>query len=298
MTRFTRVLCPIDFSETSRHAFDQAAAIARWYEAPLTVLYVFASLPTLDLPPLVLEPKDRERLLRDIREWTAGLPPGLPVEIRIEQAEYVHEEILRQIAATGSDLLVLGTHGRSGFQRFFLGSVAEKVVRKASCPTLVVPPRAPGVSPDAAVYFRRILCPIDFSRCSLGALPYACSLAQEADATLTLLHVIDIPPELREDAVVADFDIDPLRAAAEAEARRRLRDVVPEEVRAYCSVHTNVLEGASYREVLRAADEERADLIVMGVRGRGALDLLVFGSTTYRVVRAATCPVLIIRGEA
>jgi nucleotide-binding universal stress UspA family protein len=298
MTRITRVLCPIDFSETSRHAFDHAAAVARWYEAPLTLMYVFASLPTLDLPPLVLEPEQRERLVQQMRQWTAGLPSSLPIDIRVEQAEYVHEEILQQVSATHSDLLVLGTHGRSGFERFFLGSVAEKVIRKAPCPTLVVPPRAPDVAPASPIYFRRILCPTDFSPCSLRALEYACSLAQEADATLTLLHVIDIPPELREDAVVADFDVDRIRAAAEAEARRRLRELVSDETRTYCTVHTAVVEGLGYREVLRQAAEDRSDLIVMGVRGRGALDLLVFGSTTYRVIRAATCPVLIVRGHA
>jgi nucleotide-binding universal stress UspA family protein len=199
------------------------------------------------------------------------------------------------VTATQADLLVLGTHGRSGFQRLFLGSVTEKVIRKATCPTLVVPPRAADVAPDAPVQFRRILSPVDFSDSSRDALAYAVHMAEEADARLTLLHVIEVPPELREHAMVPDFDVDRIRSAAEADALRRLRDLVPDQARSYCTVETAVVEGKAYREVLRRAADGQSDVIVMGVHGRGAVDLLVFGSTTHHVIRAATCPVLIVR---
>jgi nucleotide-binding universal stress UspA family protein len=198
------------------------------------------------------------------------------------------------VDADHADLLVIGTHGRSGFQHLFLGSITEKVIRKAPCPTLVVPPRAPHVAASGPVEFRRILCPVDFSECSLDALTYALNLAGEADARLTVLHVIELPPELRENALVADFDIDRIHAAAEREARRRLRELVPNEAAARCTVETAVLEGAAYHQVLRRAVEDHHDLIVMGVRGRGAMDLLVFGSTTQHVIRAAACPVLVV----
>ena len=188
-----------------------------------------------------------------------------------------HDEVLRQIDATRADLLVLGTHGRSGFQRLFLGSVTEKVIRKATCPTLVVPPRASDVPPDAPVRFRRILCPIDFSESSLSALAYALNVAEEAAAHLTLLHVIEMPPGLRENPLAPDFDVDRIHAAAEADARRRLRDLVPDQARTYCAVETDVVDGRAYRRVLQRAVEEETDLIVMGVHGRGAVDLLVFG---------------------
>ena len=296
MIRITRVLCPIDFSDISQHALDHAAAIAHWYQAKLTLLHVFVNLPTMDLPPAVLEEADRERLKTAVRKMTAGLPADVSVDVRVEQAESVHDEILGQLAATHADLLVLGTHGRSGFQRLFLGSVTEKLIRKATCPVLTVPPRAPDVRPDAPVQFRRILCPIDFSESSLSALAHALNMAEEADAHLTLLHVIEMPPELRETRIAADFDIDRIHAAAEVEARRRLLDLVPEQARTYCTVETAVVEGRAYRRVLQRAAEERADLIVMGVHGRGAIDLAVFGSTTHHVIRAATCPVLVVRG--
>ena len=296
MIRISHVLCPIDFSDISQHALDHAAAIAHWYEAKLTLLHVFVNLPTMDLPPLVLEDRDREGFRTEMRRMAARVPSGVSVDVRVEQAEYAHDEVLRQVTATGADLLVLGTHGRSGFQRLFLGSVTEKVIRKAGCPTLVVPPRASDVPPDTPVRFRRILCPIDFSESSLSALAYALNIAEEADAHLTLLHVIEMPPELRDNPLAPDFDIDRIHAAAGADARSRLRDLVPDHARTYCTVETDVVEGRAYRRVLERAAEDRSDVIVMGVRGRGAVDLLVFGSTTHHVIRGATCPVLIVRG--
>jgi nucleotide-binding universal stress UspA family protein len=296
MIRITHVLCPVDFSDISQHALDHAAAIAHWYEAKLTLLYVFVTLPTMDLPPLVLEDTDRVRIENDLRRMAAAVPSGVSIDVRVKQTESAHREILAQLSAIEADLLVLGTHGRSGFQRLFLGSVTEKVIRKATCPTLVVPPRASDVPPDAPVRFRRILCPIDFADSSRSALAYALNLAEEADAHLTLLHVIEMPPELREHPLAPDFDVDRIHAAAEADARRRLRDLVPDRARTYCTVETDVVEGRAYRRVLQRAAEEKADLIVMGVHGRGAVDLLVFGSTTHHVIRAAACPVLIVRG--
>jgi len=249
----------------------------------------------MDVPPLVLEDADRARLIASLKEMARRVPDTVPTAFRIEEAESVHEEVLAQIVATHADLLVLGTHGRSGFQHLFLGSVTEKVIRQAPCPTLVVPPRAPDVSPDAPAQFKQILCAVDFSDSSLSALAYALTLAEESDARLTLLHVIEMPPELRENPMAPDFDVDRIHAAAEAEAQRRLRELVPEAARTYCTVDTAVVEGRAYRRVLGHAVEQKSDLIVMGVHGRGALDLLLFGSTTHHVIRAAVCPVLIVR---
>ena len=117
MIPITHVLCPIDFSDISQHALAHAAAIARWYEARLTVLYVFVNLPTMDAPPLVLDDTDRERLMTQMRQFAALVPSTVPIEFRIQEGGFAHDEIVAQIAATHADLLVLGTHGRSGFQR-------------------------------------------------------------------------------------------------------------------------------------------------------------------------------------
>jgi nucleotide-binding universal stress UspA family protein len=135
---------------------------------------------------------------------------------------------------------------------------------------------------------------VDFSEGSLRALEYAVTLAEEADAQLTVLHVIEVPPELRENPLAEGFDVDRVRAEAEARSLQHLRELIPQDARTYSTVETTVREGAAYREILKVAAERSVDLIVMGVQGRGALDLLLFGSNTARVTRAATCPVLIV----
>jgi len=294
-TSITRVLCPIDFSDLARHALAHAAAIAHWYEARLTLLYVFVNLPALDLPPVVLEDSDRERLLQQMRDFAADVPREVSVDCLLQEDGLVHDAILAQVDATHADLLVIGTHGRSGFQRLFLGSVTEKVMRKARCPTLIVPPRAPDMSPDAPVEFHRIVCPIDFSEGSLAALEYAINLAEEGDGQLTLLHVTELPALTQEPYVIED-EIARMRESA-VHARHKLEGLVPENARPHCAIDTAVVEGRAYREILCPASQKKADLIVMGVHGRGALDLLLFGSTTHHVIRASTCPVLIVRQE-
>lgn len=295
MIRITHVLCPIDFSETSQHALDHASAIATWYGARLTVLFAFVNVPTMDLPPMVLEDADRARLTEQMRAAAAGVPPQVPIDFVVREAGSAQIGILDERVATKADLLVLGTHGRSGFERLFLGSVTEKVIRTATCPTLVVPPRAADVAADAPVRFRRILCPVDFSATSLQALAAALDIAKEASGTLTLLHVVPLPPVLGEESIMLATDLEPLQQAAMAAARRQLTALIPEHARDFCTVQTDVTEGSAHGEILRLAKEQQSDLIVIGVHGRRALDLAVFGSTTHGVIRSSTCPVLVMR---
>ena len=295
MTRIRQILCPVDFSEISGHALDHAAAMALWYDARLTLLYVFVNRPTMDLPPLVLEDADRERLLTEMRRLPSGVDAEVSLQFRIEEAERVHDGILAQVAAVHADLLVIGTHGRSGFQRLFLGSVTEKVIRKAPCPTLVVPPRADDAEPDAPVRFRRILCAVDFSESSVDAVAYAVNMAEETSAQLTLLHVVELPLVLSPEPAAFDVDLTRIRDVAAADARRRLHELIPAQARRRRTVETGVVAGRAHQEILRHAAEQQADLVVMGVHGRGAVDRLLFGSTTHHVIRAATCPVLVVR---
>jgi nucleotide-binding universal stress UspA family protein len=292
--RVTHILCPIDFSGISRHAFDHAAAIAERDHARLTLLHVAVNRPAMDLPPLVLDDAERARVVAGLERMAAVVAKDVPVAVRVEEASSVHEEILAQIAALHADLLVLGTHGRSGFHRLFLGSVTEKVIRQAMCPMLVVPPRAPDIAPDAPVRFRRILCPVDFSQASLEALTRALDIAREARAQLTMLHVIEIPPELRQHyQLTADFDIERVHAAAAAASLRRLRELVPASGEMVPPVETIVREGAAPRQIVNVAVEQSSDLIVMGTYGHSIVDRMVFGSTSHQVIRAATCPVLV-----
>ena len=289
MTQITHILCPVDFSDLSRHALDHAAALARWYQARLTLLYVFESRPAMDLPAITLSDPVRDQLMEDLRRFAVDVAPEVSLSLIVEEALYADDEILAQAVTLGADLIVLATHGRSGFERLFLGSVTEKVSRKATCPVLVVPPHAGDVVP-APVAFRRILCPVDFS-----ALPLALSLAEEADATLTLLHVVEMPAETYANPMISEPGIGRILEDVVTESRARLSALVPEQARTYCTIDVAVARGSAHQQVLALAAQPRADLIVMGVHGHGVIDRLVFGSTTDRVIRSATCPVLMTR---
>jgi nucleotide-binding universal stress UspA family protein len=305
MIEIQRILCPIDFSDFSRRAFDHALAIARWYDSTIRLLHVSGIQPVVAyapgsavLPSVLLTEQDRETLRADMKRFAeTGAGANVPVEFDIAEGSAA-AEILATAEAIPADLLVVGTHGRSGFDRLMLGSVAEKVLRKAGCPVLTVPPHAPDTPRDQPVSFKRIVCAIDFSDCSMHALSYAMSLAQEADAHLTVMHVLEWPPEMPADVpdtVLAGAGLSEYAARAEEDRRARLEAVVPDTVRAYCTVETVLTRGKPYREILRVAGEQRADLLVAGVHGRGAIDRLLFGSTAQHLVRQASCPVLTLR---
>lgn len=302
MIEIRRILCPIDFSDHSRRALDNAIAIARWYEARVTVLHVFSPAPVpamgpgpIAFEPIVLTAVDRDHLRADTKAFAEREGAGDVAIEAIVREGTAAGEILAQAISMKADLLVIGTHGRSGFERFVLGSVAERVLRKASCPVITVPKGHPEAAPAGPVLYKRILCPVDFSESSLLALEYAVSLAQEAEGQLTVLHVVAHEFELR---AGLDYDagmtVKNFLEEREQALLRRLQEVVagaPEVDR----VESLMTHGKPWREVLRVAAERDCDLIVMGVQGRGAVDLLLFGSTTQHVVREASCPVLTLR---
>jgi nucleotide-binding universal stress UspA family protein len=303
MIQIRRILCPIDFSEFSRRALEHAVALGRWYEAEITVLHVVPFVPSVvtatfppGVSPLALEPMPHDRILEELRS-SAGLvvAAGLSLDAVVRDGSAVAEvvDLARTLPA---DLLVMGTHGRGGFERLVLGSVAEKVLRKANCPVLTVPQRADGAAAGTSMLFGRILCAVDFSPSSMKALDYALSVAQEAKASLTLLHVVEWSPddEVREHR---HSDVLGYRRHLEQEAHGMLRSLIPEEARIWCEPQELVAVGKAHQEILRVARETKAELIVMGVQGRGAVDLMLFGSTTHHVIRESHCPVLTIRGR-
>ena len=202
--------------------------------------------------------------------------------------------IVDQALTTGADLIVIGTHGRRGFKRLLLGSVAETVLHEASCPVLTVSPQTTATTSDV-VTFKRILCPIDFSPSALQAFGFALDLARQAGGLVTLLHVFEWLPE-HESRASAHFNVPEFRGHMINDARERLRSLVSEESKPWCEIDEVVVSGRSHREILRTAEERSADLIVMGAQGRGGLGLALFGSTTQQVVRSARCPVLTVRG--
>lgn len=303
--QIARVLCPIDFSECSGHALRHAAAVARWYGAQLQVLHVFAlappvsMLPPLNSPPPLfsLTPPDRAQVLAHMRQLVTGAGGAGAAEVVVHEAPNVAADILDQAHAWHADLLVMGNHGHSGLTRLVMGSVAEKVMRLAEMPVLIVPHNTAMPVPPGSIDFDRILCAVDFSGSSHQALAYGLSLGAEAGAHVTVLNTIELPPELRQSPPSIDLSVDEVRARAEAGQLQRLESLIPFAVRDYCAVEAAVVEGKASREILRQAAARKCDLIVMGVQGRGALDLAVFGSNAQDVIRHATCPVLLVRAQ-
>jgi len=303
MIDIRRVVCAVDFSDGSRRALTYAVDLATWYECRLAALYVhplpltgmaLASLPAAPAvpTPAVLSPAEREELRRQIH----GLVPAdtarhLPVDVLVNGGD-VAGEILAE--SRPGDLLVIGTHGRSGFERLVLGSVAEKVVRRATRPVLTVPPAAREASQAVPSLFHDIVVGIDGSEASVRALAFALSLAEEADAHLTLLQVVELPRE-RAEWAGESAEGKAYVARWKESATARLRDLVPQDAHVYCHVHERVETGQPYREILRVAAERRAGLVVIGAHGHGVLERLFVGSTAQHVIRQAGCPVLTVR---
>lgn len=299
------ILCPVDLSDASAHAVDQAVLLARWYRARITALYVDvtadANIDPLAypmVPAFMREPAELQRLQDRVATFCqAAATAHVTLDPRVVSGHAV-AAILDQARALPADLIVMGTHGLSGFRHLVLGSVTEKVLRRATCPVLTVPP---AVHATSRLPFKHLLCAVDFSEPSLEAARFAGSLASEAGARLVLMHVVEWP--WHEPPAPRMEELPPAQAAALAEYRRylevtataRLESVAASDVPHGTAAVTRVAHGKPYEQLLEAARMDGADLIVLGVHGRNALDRGFFGSTANQLVRAATCPVLTVR---
>lgn len=297
---FRHILCPVDFSEASDRAIQYAIALARIHHADITALHVYPS-PFVPPDTPVLEALSRDDDMRRLETEAAALfadatTRGLRVDVIVEHGQAARD-ILTHAAALPADVIVMGTHGAGGFEHLMLGSVAEKVVRKATCPVFTVPPQAQF---DAEAPFKKLVCAVDFSEWSLAALEEACAIAEESRGSVTAVHVIEWPwseasPDLEGIPAPQAAALVEYRRYQETMARSRLDTVVGEVCRNRCHVDMRVVHGKPYTEVLCAAEREHADLVVVGVHGRNPLDVFFFGSTTHQVVRRAPCPVLTLR---
>lgn len=302
MITIGRILCPFDGSAFSRRALEHAIALGRWYKAAITLLYVHpgglndpgADRQTWGEP---LEPAEHKRLVAWLADTGAtARAAGLGLDVHVVEGR-PKEQILVAARAMHADLIVMGTHGRSGFDRVVLGSVTESVLRHAPCPVLTVTERAAPDYPPGRPPFASILCPVDFSPASIRATEYALTLAEESYGRLTLLHALE-PLPMEEAALMARFDIGGYQNAVERLAIERLDGILPVNVRDWCKPERVAVRGRAHEAILQAAEQAGSDLIVIGIHGRNRIDLALFGSTTQHVVRGACCPVLVIRSGA
>lgn len=183
------------------------------------------------------------------------------------------------------DLVVVGTRGRTGFGKTLLGSVAEQILRQSPCPVLTI---GPHVNPwsDEYVKMREILYATDLATDTPVAAPYAISLAQENQAHLVLLHVIEDPKagDLVDSPEVVDLK------------ERKLKQFVTEQVGLWCEPTYIVEQGPAAEKILDVAKRRHTDLIVLGARPAKGLATHLNMGTVHKVVSQAKCPVLTVRG--
>jgi len=284
-TIFRKILCPVDFSNNSIAALDQAAKLARKDDAKLYLMHV----------EFVAMNKPAELADYDITLSTE------PAKLRLEQIARKHlvrvrHELILQVGWPGEliekaardldvDLIVMATHGRTGMARMFLGSIAEHVVRTLEHSVLSF---GPGTNIGA---LKKILCPVDFHPNSISALKFGWRLAQKYSANVSLLHVVPRPFE------PSEIPLEPLTPEWEQDTLAQLAKVAAENLGAKAKCKLLVKRGDPALAILEVEKELRPDLIVMATHGRTGLSHMILGSVAERTVRESTVPVLTVRGR-
>jgi len=288
--RLQNILHLTDFSEPSSTALRYAIAIAREYVAAVHALHVLipvgAAWARTGLSSLASEAQEETAQIEMQR--IASALAGVAYDTNIVTDVAVWPTVQRALEDCKADLIVLGTHGRTGKEKMLLGSVAEEIFRLSPVPVLTTGPQSRQQVHNAA-RFRRILFATDFSSPSMAALPHALSLAQETGARVILLHVIRRPGEM-------SFEPE-LSVAA---ALHQLHELLPPGVEAWCRPEAVVEYGDPAARILHVAAERHADLIVLGVRdaaGRLSAATHQEDTTAHSVVIQSKCPVLTVRGS-
>ncbi|HGY57433.1 MAG TPA: universal stress protein [Caldithrix abyssi] len=291
-----RILVPTDFSDTATKAVEMALLWADRFEAELVVLHA-----------RVMFEDDISRIesgLKDLQEKEQKIEDELMQKLRHPTRNHGHlkiqHEIIRGYSAPSAilgyiknnpfDLVIIGTHGRSGLEHFLIGSVAEKVVRYAPAAVLTVPGTA-----ECKVFFQRLIVPFDFSEYAQLALEQALALADSQGLELHLVYVVeeDVHPAWYAWGAQSIFDVLP---QIKEKAREKMQEAlaklnVPENV----TVVTEVVPGKAHKEIAAYAKKVEADGVVMATHGRVGLDRFLLGSTTERVIRSVKLPILTLK---
>lgn len=284
---FRNVLVTTDLSPLSKSALLWGRAIARRYGSTLYVTHVISPSETALVPPEYwgsTQDAIEEAATRELTGLDADLS-GVRHKLLLQHGG-IGESIAADIGAFDVDLLVMCTHGREGFGRLLLGSIAEEAFRRAPCPALILGPKvaAPVI---AGPEFERILFATKFGAESLAAAPYAISLAREFGASLMLLHVMN----------EEDFE-EPADPQVVLKTRTdRLHKLIPAHAELVQEPQCLVEFGSAAEQILRVADEKKAGLIVIGAKRAAHPDAAVHlaSGVAHKVIASARCPVLTIR---
>ena len=285
---FRHILFATDFSLAAAQAIPYVKTIVKYYEADLVVLHVrtpvMSSMAEPEAYDYYLKATKAEDELK--RKELLEMFAGIPTEVLIQEGG-MQSRLETVIEDKHTDLVVIGTRGRTGLKKMLLGSVAEEIFRTVKCPVLTVGPHADQRG-TTGQRIREILYATDFNPESQNAADFAVSLAEEFQARLVLLHV------------VADQKVGDLVANHEvmAASEKLLRKVVPFEAKAWCKPEYYVLRGDPANTIVEFAAVREPDLIVLGTRQatgvRGAATHLPT-AIAHKVVSHAICPVLTVR---
>jgi nucleotide-binding universal stress UspA family protein len=283
------VLFATDFSPAAAAAVPYAARLAEIYGAKLWVLHVSPPAVNPMTDPSTWEDvqESADQKKEEQRQSLLGVFSGLRPEILIAEGD-LRSVFERTIAENEIDLVVMGTHGRTGVGKLLLGSVAEEIFRTAPCPVLTVGPRL-SVESHSKGTISRILLATDFGPASAAAAAHAVGLSVQSKACLALVNVQDEP-------TLSNL---PQWPQVEASVLRHLEELVPAEATHWCVPEYLVERGEPAQRILDVAEQQGSDLIVLGIRpsksARGAATHLPF-ATAHKVVSRAPCPVLTVRG--
>jgi nucleotide-binding universal stress UspA family protein len=284
---YDSILVPTDGSDVAESAATAAITVAERFDARLHVIHV---LELGELPPGV-EDVDADDLAHHGEDAVATIAEraeSAGVEVTtgiVEGANSIHEGIITAAQEQAADLIVMGTYGRTGLDRFVLGSVAEQTLRESPIPVMTVHEQTVVEAEPAG-----ILVPTDGSEAAGAAADHAIELAAATGAPLHVLNVVDTG------AVWGDVDVGMVLSALEAAGREAIADVVKRaKATDVETVEASLSSGSTHRAILDYVDENDVDCIVMGTRGRTGLDRYILGSVTERVVRLSEVPVIATR---
>jgi nucleotide-binding universal stress UspA family protein len=280
------ILFATDFSPAADAAAPFAIQIARSYGAKLYGAHVkpFDDYTAAAPEAWAAMAEAAERQIKQHAQRLNEQLEGVEHEVVIGEGN-IWEVMSNLIKQKEIDLIVLGTRGRAGLGKALLGSVAEQILRQAPCPVLTMGPHV-ALQPEKAVRMQEILYATDLAADFPAAAPYAISLAQENQAHLALLYVIESQKagELVHPAELADSKLS------------KLRQLVPQEAELWCEPRCLVDHGNPAEKILEAADRQRADLIVLGAQPAKWLATHLNAGTVHKVVSEAKCPVLTVHG--
>jgi len=299
MIKIKRILFPTDFSKCAEQAFLYAVFLAEQTGAQLHMLHVNVlhgydpNNPDYRFPEIdesiqnKLNEAVTEHMKSEIKKAGAH---NISVRKIQERSISAAPAVLDYTVGNDIDLIVMGTHGRRGMGHMLLGSVTEEVVRLSRCPVLTVRERKEAAQPED---ISKILVPVDFSDHSRDALSHAREIAGVYDAEIQLLYIIEEPLntffyELDELTTLRTFPEVEERSRNELDAafRKSNGPDVP--------VDFFVIEGRPKTDIVKFAQSNGSDLIVISTHGLTAIEELLVGSTTEKVVRHSVCPVFTV----